>query len=66
MPLKPQIMAAISGAIQAYLMQEESFMVAAVPAQVAAAAGPPPNLWGQASRQAAMQMRFLMQRRSLR
>jgi len=37
-----------------------------VPAQAAAAAGPPSNLWGLASRQAAMQMRFLMQRRSLR
>jgi len=66
MAIKPQILAAISAAIQEYLMEEESFMIAAVPAQAAAAAGPPSNLWGLASRQAAMQMRFLMQRRSLR
>ena len=32
----------------------------------AAAAGPPLNLWGLAARSQAMQLRLLMQRRSLR
>jgi len=60
-------MAAISAAIQEYLMEEEAFMVAASAAQMAPPpAGPPPNLWGLSGRQASMQMRQLMQRRSLR
>jgi len=67
MPIKPQILAAISGAIGAYLADEEALL-----AQQAAAAayapppGPPPSLWGVAGRQWAMQMRLLAQRRSLR
>ncbi|MGD0826715.1 MAG: hypothetical protein ABSA09_01330 [Desulfobaccales bacterium] len=60
--IKPQILAAISGALAAYLAEEEP------PATMtkAAAAGPPLNLWGLAARSQAMQLRLLMQRRSLR
>ncbi|MDI6853971.1 MAG: hypothetical protein QME75_10275 [Deltaproteobacteria bacterium] len=66
-PVKPQIVAAISGAIQAYMQDEEACLAAAQMAQMAPrAAGPPPNLWGLSGRQAAMQIRQLMQRRSLR
>jgi len=65
--MKPPIMAAISAAIQEYLMEEEAFMAATSAAQMAPrAAGPPPNLWGLSGRQASMQVRQLMQRRSLR
>jgi hypothetical protein len=67
MPIKPQILAAISGALGAYLADEEAAGQAA--AQAAAAAGPPGpplSLWALAGRQQAMQMRLLMQRRSLR
>jgi hypothetical protein len=63
--VKPQILAAISGALAAYLEQEEAGPVAAASA-AAAAPGPPVNLWGMSGRQAAMQLRQLMQRRSLR
>ncbi len=65
MSVKPQILAAISGAIASYIADEEAACQAA---QVAAAvpAGPPLNLWALAGRQQAMQMRMLMQRRSLR
>ena len=58
MSIKPQILAAISGALAAYMADEA--------AGQAAAPGPPLNLWGLAGRQAAMQLRQLMQRRSLR
>ena len=64
MPIKPQILAAISGAISAYLADEEACQAAYLSA--AAAPGPPPNLWGLAGRSEAMQLRMLMQRRSLR
>ena len=64
MPIKPQILAAISGAIGAYLAEEEAMQAAA--AAYAAPPGPPPSLWGVAGRQWAMQMRLLAQRRSLR
>ena len=60
--IKPQILAAISGALAAYLAEEEA---APILTQVAAA-GPPLNLWGLAARSQAMQLRLLMQRRSLR
>jgi hypothetical protein len=60
--IKPQILAAISGALAAYLAEEE----APVPMTKAAAASPPLNLWGLAARSQAMQLRLLMQRRSLR
>ena len=62
--IKPQILAAISGAIAAYIADEEAYQLAA--AQAAPAAGPPVNLWALAGRQESMQMRLLMQRRSLR
>jgi hypothetical protein len=62
--VKPQVLAAISGALTAYLAQEEAGESAA--AGLAAAPAPVVNLWGLAGRQAAMQFRLLMQRRSLR
>jgi hypothetical protein len=65
MPVKPQILAAISGAIQAYLLEEEAYQAAQV-SLAGAAPGPPANLWALAGRSQAMQLRLLMQRRSLR
>ena len=64
--IKPQILAAISGAIAAYIADEEACQTAAAGYAAAAAPGPPLNLWALAGRQAAMQLRLLMQRRSLR
>ncbi len=64
MPIKPQILAAISGAIGAYLAEEEAYQAAA--AMAAGAPGPAVNLWALAGRQEAMGLRQLMQRRSLR
>jgi hypothetical protein len=65
--INPKILAAISGAISAYLADEEAACQAA---QLAAAAagppGPPISLWALAGRSEAMQLRLLMQRRSLR
>jgi predicted ATP-grasp superfamily ATP-dependent carboligase len=66
MPVEPQILAAISGAISAYLAEEEACQAAALSAAGAQIPGPPPNLWGLAGRSEAMQLRMLMQRRSLR
>ena len=67
MPVKPQIMAAISSAISAYLADEEAALsAAALSAAAGRTPGPPPNLWGMAGRAEAMQLRMLMQRRSLR
>jgi hypothetical protein len=63
--INPQILAAISGAITACIADEEAYQMAAQ-AQAAPAAGPPVNLWALAGRQETMQMRLLMQRRSLR
>jgi len=63
--INPQILAAISGAIAAYIADEEVYQVAAL-GQAARPAGPPVNLWALAGRQQAMQLRLLMQRRSLR
>jgi hypothetical protein len=60
--INPQILAAVSGALAAYLAAEE----APAPMAKAAAAGPPLNLWGLAGRSQAMQLRLLMQRKSLR
>jgi hypothetical protein len=62
--VNPHVLAAISGAIAAYIAEEEACQAAAV--ATAAAPGPPLNLWALAGRQAAMQLRLLMQRRSLR
>ena len=68
MPIKPQIIAAISGAISAYIADEEvACQAAALPGAAAAAApGPSVSLWALAGRSQAMQLRLLMQRRSLR
>jgi hypothetical protein len=62
--VKPHILAAISGAIAAYMADEEACQAAA--GLAAAAPGPPLNLWALAGRSEAMQLRLLMQRRSLR
>ena len=66
-PIKPQILAAISGAIATYIADEEAACQAAALTPLAAVApGPPLNLWALAGRQQAMQLRMQMQRRSLR
>jgi hypothetical protein len=65
-PIKPQILAAISGALTAYLAQEEAGQAAAAGMLAAGPPAPPVNLWALAGRQAAMQLRLLAQRRSLR
>jgi hypothetical protein len=66
MLVKPQVLAAISGAISAYLADEEAACQAAAPAGVGAAPGPAVSLWSLAGRSQAMQLRLLAQRRSLR
>jgi hypothetical protein len=66
MSLKPQILAAISGAIQAYIQEEEALLAAAAMPAGLAVPAPPANLWGISGRQWAMQTRVLIQRRSLR
>jgi hypothetical protein len=64
--VKPQLLAAISGAIGAYIQEEEAWLTpAALPAGMPLPA-PPANLWGISSRQWTMQTRQLLQRRSLR
>jgi len=63
--VKPQVLAAISGAIGAYIADEEACQTAAA-GMAAPAPGPPLNLWGMSGRSEAMQLRLLMQRRSLR
>jgi hypothetical protein len=66
MPMNPAILAAISGAVYAYIQEEEAMQAAAaVPAGIPLPA-PPANLWGISGRQWTMQTRQLMQRRSLR
>ena len=70
-PVKPQILAAISAAIQSYLADEEAAMQQqqALSLSLAGLTGPggaPINLWALSGRQAAMQQRFLIQRRSFR
>jgi hypothetical protein len=65
--INPKILAAISGAVSAYIADEEAACQAAQLAAAAAVpAGPPISLWALAGRQEAMQMRQLMQRRSFR
>jgi len=63
---QPQILAAISGAVQAYIQEEEAMLAvtAAPPGQPLPT--PPANLWGISGRQWSMQTRQLMQRRSMR
>jgi len=65
--IKPQVLAAISGAVSAYIADEEAAcQAAALAAAAVGPPGPPVSLWALAGRQQAMQMRLLMQRRSLR
>jgi len=64
--VNPRIVAAISGALASYLADEEAGQAAAAGLWAAAPAGPPVNLWALSGRQAAMQLRQLAQRRSLR
>lgn len=66
MAVKPQILAAISSAVQAYLQEEEAWQAAAAWAPGPQPPAPPANLWGLSGRQWAMQTRQLMQRRALR
>jgi hypothetical protein len=65
MTINPKIIAAISGALGAYLADEEAAQAVSLAGEPAAA-GPMVNLWALAGRQEAMQLRMLMQRRSLR
>ncbi len=69
--IKPQLMAAISAALQAYLADEEAVLQQqqAISLSLAAAGGtrmPPVNLWALSGRQETMHLRLLMQRRSFR
>jgi hypothetical protein len=67
--IKPQILAAISGAMGAYLADEEAALRQQQALALAAGgrpAGPAMSLWSLAGRSQAMQLRLLMQRRSLR
>jgi hypothetical protein len=69
--VKPHILAAITGAIQSYLADEEAALLQQQASGLglpgaASPSGPAVNLWALAGRQEAMQMRFLMQRRSFR
>lgn len=71
--VKPQIVAAISAAIQSYLADEEALLLQQQQqaltlslAGITGPPGPPVNLWALSGRQQTMQARFLMQRRSLR
>jgi hypothetical protein len=64
--VNPQLLAAISGAIQAYIQAEEALLAAAALPAGPALPAPPANLWGVSGRQWTMQTRQLLQRRSLR
>jgi hypothetical protein len=67
--IKPQILAAVSAAIQAYLADEEAVMQQQQAISLAALGGPPGppvHLWALSGRQEAMHLRLLMQRRSFR
>ncbi|MGQ9689212.1 MAG: hypothetical protein ACUVXF_10560 [Desulfobaccales bacterium] len=63
--VSPKVLAAISGAIHAYIQDEEA-VLAAAQAAVAPPPPPPANLWGLSGRQSMMQMRQLIQRRGLK
>ena len=65
-PIKPQILAAISGALTAYIQEEEAMLAGAALPLGQPGPMPPANLWGISGRQWTMQTRQLMQRRSLR
>jgi hypothetical protein len=69
--VKPQILAAISAALQSYLADEEAVLMQQQAMSMGLAAGggppgPPLNLWALSGRQEAMHLRRLIQRRSLR
>ena len=66
MAIKPQILAAISGAIQAYIQEEEAVLATTAMPLGPPLPAPPANLWGLSGRQWTMQTRQLMQRRALR
>jgi hypothetical protein len=66
MVVTPQILAAISGALQAYMQEEEAVLAAYALPPGPPLPAPPANLWGLSGRQWAMQTRQLMQRRALR
>jgi hypothetical protein len=64
--VKPHILAAINGAVNAYIQEEEALLAAAAVPAGAPLPAPPANLWGISGRQWTMQTRQLLQRRSLR
>jgi hypothetical protein len=64
--IAPQILAAISGAVHAYIQEEEAMLAVTVVPPGLPLPVPPANLWGISGRQWSMQTRQLMQRRSLR
>jgi hypothetical protein len=68
--IKPQVLAAISAAFQAYLADEEAVVQQQQAISLSLAAGGTPgaqiNLWALSGRQETMQLRLLMQRRSFR
>ncbi len=65
-PIKPHILAAISGALAAYIQEEEAMLALAAGPAGQPQPAPPANLWGISGRQWTMQTRQLMQRRSLK
>ena len=65
-PIKPQILAAISGALNAYIQEEEAMLACAALPLGLPLPMPPANLWGISGRQWTMQTRQLMQRRALK
>jgi hypothetical protein len=64
--IQPQLLAALSGAVLAYIQEEEAWVAAAAVPAGPALPAPPANLWGISGRQWTMQTRQLLQRRSLR
>jgi hypothetical protein len=66
MAIKPAILAALSGAVLAYIQEEEALLAAAAVPAGPSVPAPPANLWGLSGRQWTMQTRLLLQRRALR
>ena len=66
MAIPPSILAAISGAVHAYMQEEEAMLAATAAPPSLPLPAPPANLWGISGRQWSMQTRQLMQRRALR
>jgi hypothetical protein len=66
MAIKPAILAALSGAVLAYIQEEEALLAAAAVPAGPSVPAPPANLWGISGRQWTMQTRLLLQRRALR